>query len=136
MSYKHKEGFWEISEDEFTILEPQLQAIYLLSDVKAGETNKILDALSCFNNMEEAVIFANKEIQRYTTRNFSEAWKYEEVKRLAMACGKCKKFSGKYGECKYKNIKDCQLKLEDAFYNHKTVVQEISEELNISYIRV
>ena len=113
-----------------------IQAIVNLSGVKANQPQKILQGISHFSKPEEAIDFVDSEISRYTTSNFSMAWFYEEVKRLAMACMSCSNFSGLYGNCEKLMQDECQLHLEEAFYKQKTVIQEIAEELGIPYIQV
>lgn len=110
-----------------------IQAIMNLSGVKPNQHSEILQGISHFCKPEDAVDFADNEISRFTTMNFSKAWFFEEVKRLAMACMSCSNFSGRYGGCE-KLMKDgCQLQLERAFYNYKTTIQEVAEDLGIPF---
>ena len=126
----------ETWEKEWDDLEPQWRVIVLLNRVKANEPYKILKALSYFDTTEDAVDFANENIKRYTTSNFAAAWFYEEIKRIAKVCSCCEIFKGKYGNCKNILGESCKLDTKKAFYNQKTVAQQVAEELGITYLGV
>jgi len=118
------------------ISDSYIKAIINLSGVKANEPGKILAGIAHYENPEEVIAFTESEIRRYTTSYFSKAWFYEEVRRLAKACLSCQFFHGRYGDCENKDASGCQLQPEKAFYNQKTVAQEVAEELDIPYFKV
>jgi len=96
---------------EWDGLDDQMKAWIKLLGVTIHDTDEIVWAISHFKTKEDAVSFAEKEIERYTRSNFRMAWLYERVKKIA---------SGDLAPIVF----------------GKSPAQQVAEELNIPYLGV
>ena len=71
-------------QKEWDSLSPAMQLSILCARCNIKDTEKILEGISYFSNVDQVVKGAEKLIQEFTRSNFSKAHFYEKVRTLAL----------------------------------------------------